>query len=97
MEKTKITISWIPTFTLILFGITCILFQYYVNETLGEIYFGWGILGAMLVSGNDLSRKSVFWIMLPIIFWAYMCIGVHLIFEHPSTWKKRLMVIYRRK
>ncbi len=98
MEKIKKNLSSsIPAFTLIMYGVTSIMLKYYTNETIGDIYFFWGIIGAMLVSGNDLSRKTIFWIMFPIISWSYVCIGVLLIFEHPNTWRKRLIVIYRRK
>lgn len=97
-EKIKEILGYsIPAFTLIMYGFTSIMLKYYVNETVGDIYFFWGITGAMIASGNDLSRKTIFWTVLPIISWAYVFVGILLTVEHPKTWVKRLRVIYRRK
>lgn len=97
MENYKILRSWIPVFTLMLYGATGILLHYYVNEAIGDIYIGWGIFGGMLISDHKYSNKVVFWTMLPILTWAYVCIGVQLMFKHPKTSMKRLLVIYKRK
>lgn len=85
--------SWIPILALVLFLITGIELKE-INSIIADIYIFWG-LGSILIDKHDMSRKQLFWVMFPIIIWAYVCIGIVLTIDHPKTWMKRLMIIYR--
>jgi hypothetical protein len=85
----------IPATAIILYLLTSLVLQTWVDQGLADIYLFWGLLGAVTDSEKRLNSRIDWLIGFPYMIWILILIILYLLIKNPKTCWSRLKIVFK--